>query len=372
MSTPAIRLLPRISKIWRQIQKRTQSITDLRRRLKPYPGHFRQLMLSVLRNLMYLSFLRLRCRLTGRRLIVIGLPERLGDIVACTPLARRQRQENPRDLIVWACRSTYLDVLRGNPDLDVLLPLYCFTEWIWMRKLKFLYDRAYNLPIPPNGCKKCYYADEANDSPWKVNTWNHFDFGSLLSAHCRNCGVELDEGDPFVPTNRKAVGQVDRLGLPDRYVCIHTSSEDGSKDWQTGLWNGLIDHIYAMHGLLVVEVGLRSLLGRTDDDSYLDLCGRTSIAETVEIIRRAALYIGIDSGPAHLANAVKTPGVILLGRHLKWDFYMPYTGFYADARNCRILRHAGPVSELPLGLCLNAVDEVLPALLDTTEDPQHA
>jgi len=47
-------------------------------------------------------------------------------------------------------------------------------------------------------------------------------------------------------------------------------------------------------------------------------------------------------------------------------------GFYADARNCRILRHIGPVSDLTLGLCLNAIDEVLLALLDTTEDPQHA
>ena len=69
---------------------------------------------------------------------------------------------------------------------------------------------------------------------------------------------------------------------------------------------------------------------------------------------------------------VKTPGVILLGRYWKWDYDMPYTGFYADARNCRILRHISPVSDLPVELCLNAVDEVLLALLDTTEDPQHA
>ena len=51
---------------------------------------------------------------------------------------------------------------------------------------------------------------------------------------------------------------------------------------------------------------------------------------------------------------------------------MPYTGFYADARHCRILRHTGPVTDLPLELCLVAVDEILPALLDTTEDPQYA
>ncbi len=98
----------------------------------------------------------------------------------------------------------------------------------------------------------------------------------------------------------------------------------------------------------------------------------TAVAESAEIIRRAALFIGIDSGPAHLADAVKTPGVILMGRYLTWDYYMPSTGFYADARNCRILRHAGPVTDLPLDLCLVAVDEILPALLDAIEDPQRA
>ncbi len=54
-------------------------------------------------------------------------------------------------------------------------------------------------------------------------------------------------------------------------------------------------------------------------------------------------------GWAHLANAVKTPGDILLGRYWKWDYYMPHTGFYAEARNCRILRHIGPVSDMPWG-----------------------
>ena len=68
-----------------------------------------------------------------------------------------------------------------------------------------------------------------------------------------------------------------------------------------------------------------------DDGNYSNLCGQSGIAETAEDdSRRAALFIGIDSGPAHLANAVKTPGVILLGRYLTWDYYMPYTGFYAD------------------------------------------
>jgi heptosyltransferase III len=355
-----------------RIMSLKSSFTELRHRLKPYPGHFRLLVTSLLRNLVRLLALRLRAWLTGRKLIVIGLPERMGDIVACTPFATWVRLQHPQSLIVWIARLPYHEVLRGNSNIDAVLSPYCITEWIWLKKFQRIYDQVYDLLIPPRCCEKCQHGLIKEGTAGDVTVHNYYDVGSLLSAHTRSAGCSLDEGDPEVPTSRETASRVDRLELPDRYVCIHTTSEDGLRNWQPTHWNRLIDHINAVHGLCVVELGLRSLLGRKDDGNYSNLCGQSGIAESAEIIRRAALFIGIDSGPSHLANAVKTPGVILLGRYLTWDYYMPYTGFYADARNCRILRHAGPASDLPLDLCLVAVDEILPALLDAIEDPQRA
>jgi len=347
------------------------SFTELRHRLKPYPGHFRLLVTSLLCNLACLLALRLRAWLTSRKLIVIGLPERMGDIVACTPFATWLRQQYPQSLIVWVARLPYHEVLRGNSNIDAVLSPYCITEWIWLKKFQRIYDQVYDLLIPPRCCEKCQHALIKEGTAGDINCQNYFDFGSLLSAHSRSAGCSLDEGEPVVPISREIASRVDRLELPDRYVCVHTASEECLRDWQPTQWNRLIDHINGVHGLCVVELGLRSLLGRKDDGNYSNLCGQSGIAESAEIIRRAALFIGIDSGPAHLANAVKTPGVILMGRYWTWDYYMPYTGFYADMRNCRILRQAGPVTDLPLDLCLNTVDEVLPALLDTSDDPQH-
>jgi ADP-heptose:LPS heptosyltransferase len=336
-----------------------KKVIELRRRLRPFPGHFRQMSLRFVHNVGRLCLLRLRAWLTGRKLVVIELPERLGDIIACTPFAGRHRRENPRDLIVWAARSAYTDVLRGNPDLDGLLPLYCITDWILLRNLLCLADKTYDLSIPPKYCEKCWRWCVKGDTPWNVNSMNYFDFGTLLSAHSRAAGFPLDEGEPSVPINERAPGRVDRLGLPNRFVCVHTKSEDNSKDWRSAHWNRLIDHLNDVYGMSVVEIGLCSPLARKEDGGYHNICGLTSIAESVVLIRRAALFIGIDSGPAHLANAVKTPGIVLLGRHRVWDQYMPYTGFYADPRNCRIVRHSGPASELPLGSCIIAIDEFL-------------
>ena len=96
--------------------------------------------------------------LTSRKLIVIGLPERMGDIVACTPFATWLRQQHPQSLIVWVARLPYHEVLRGNSNIDAVLSPYCITEWIWLKKFRHIYDQLYDLLIPPRCCEKCLHA----------------------------------------------------------------------------------------------------------------------------------------------------------------------------------------------------------------------
>jgi heptosyltransferase-3 len=68
--------------------------------------------------------------------------------------------------------------------------------------------------------------------------------------------------------------------------------------------------------------------------------------QTAEVIRRAALFIGIDSGPAHLANATGTPGIILLGRHAGFESYTPYSAGYADGTLADLVRCDGPAANI--------------------------
>jgi heptosyltransferase III len=73
------------------------------------------------------------------------------------------------------------------------------------------------------------------------------------------------------------------------------------------------------------------------------------------VIRRAAVFVGVDSGPAHLANAVGTYGIILLGHYRAYTRYMPYSGAYGDGRNARVLHNDGPASALPVARVLEAL-----------------
>jgi len=64
-----------------------------------------------------------------------------------------------------------------------------------------------------------------------------------------------------------------------------------------------------------------------------DLVGKTTVRQLVALLRRSALMVCNDSGPMHLAAAVKTPVLA---------FYGPTspvrTGPYGDATRCVVLR----------------------------------
>lgn len=63
----------------------------------------------------------------------------------------------------------------------------------------------------------------------------------------------------------------------------------------------------------------QQLPGRT-----LNLCGRTTLLETAALLRRCRLYVGAESGGAHMACAVGVPNVVVLGGG-HFGRFMPYS-----------------------------------------------
>jgi heptosyltransferase-1 len=53
--------------------------------------------------------------------------------------------------------------------------------------------------------------------------------------------------------------------------------------------------------------------GGLDPSRIAGLAGRLNLIETKELIAEAALFVGPDSGPMHIASATRTPIVALFG-----------------------------------------------------------
>jgi heptosyltransferase III len=292
----------------------------------------------------------------GRRWIAVARLEHLGDIVATEPVARYLRTQYPEAQIIWFVRRPYDALLAGNPHVDRVVSLGCLTEWIHLSR-RGLFDVVVDLHAQGRCCPECRKPLRKQAGDLSINGDNYYEFGTLLQAFCRGAGLPPLSDAPRVYIPDAAVAAVDALRLPEGFVVAHCESNEESRNWQPHKWGQLLRRVALELGKAVVVVGTGRLppdvLGRLPEAR--NLCGQLSIMETAEVIRRAALFIGIDSGPAHLANAAGTPGVILLGRYRAFDSYLPYSGGYGDGTTAEIVRQSGgPASLLSVEQVLQA------------------
>jgi len=85
-----------------------------------------------------------------------------------------------------------------------------------------------------------------------------------------------------------------------------------NKDWPDELWRTLIGMI--LKTATVIEIGERNEVGEHfATQNYIDLRGKTDRRELVASIAAGDILVGPVSGPVHIASAVRTPAVVILG-----------------------------------------------------------
>ncbi len=281
----------------------------------------------------------------GRKFIAIDLTEHFGDIVACEPVSRYVRQKYPDAYIIWSVRKPYRELIDNNPNIDETLLVYCLTEWILLRKKK-LFDETIELHINGRVCPFCRVPLRNSRGNRDITLGNYYSFGSILATFCQSAGLPALADQPHVyisPHNLKAI---DSLNLPKKYIVIHCTSNERDRDWTTSKWQELSERLIGYHHVYIVEVGSSSTLTGMAPNRYTNLCGKLSLLETAEVIKRSLLFIGVDSGPAQLANAVKTYGIILIGHYRAFKKYLPYSGSYGSGDNATILYEDGPAADI--------------------------
>ena len=104
------------------------------------------------------------------------------------------------------------------------------------------------------------------------------------------------------------------------FIVIVLGSSWESKNWNDEGYVGLIQRILTDGILKVVLVGDRSratlaaaLTEKFKSPNVIDLVGRTSLGQLAALLKAAAVGVGPDSGPGHMATALHTPFVTLFG-----------------------------------------------------------
>jgi len=292
-----------------------------------------------------------------RRLVAVMLLEHLGDIVACEPIARYVKGKDPDAYIVWGVKNIYRELIDSNPNIDMTLVVHCLSERLMLENTG-VFDEIIDLHFSDRYCSICRMPlRKKGDSPIGLTTF--FNHGSILSSFSKSAGLPPLDETPQVCIPAGAAQHVNSLHLPERFIVINCTSNNIEKHWPAEKWLVLTDAIMGRFGLPVVELGLKQYLSVSSNKQYIDLCGKLSILESAEVIRRSVIFIGIDSGPAHLANAVGTPGVILMGSYLGFTKYTPFSGFYENGEGAEIVYAEGPVVYIPVDKVLAVVSKMI-------------
>ncbi|ACL70637.1 glycosyltransferase N-terminal domain-containing protein [Halothermothrix orenii] len=306
---------------------------------------------ATIRNLKLVSeLLQKKSRLN---MLIIRLSA-IGDVIHALPVAYAVRQSYPEAEITWIVEDKASDLVLDNPYLDrvIIMPRKKWKEVFKADKLKALGQvrsfvkelKKYNFDMaldvhglfksaitalwsgarvrygPGDGREgsKFFYTDKLTPPSTRV----HMIDRNLELA--RGIGARTGEIRYGIVTGEKEVTKVDRLlgqfdGKGKFMVCINPYTTWKSKNWLEERYARLADLLIKRNGCIVIFTGgpgdkegierIQALM----EEQALNLAGQTNLKELAELYKRTHLFIGGDTGPMHLAAAVGSRVVALMG-----------------------------------------------------------
>ncbi|MGZ5427431.1 MAG: lipopolysaccharide heptosyltransferase II [Thermoanaerobaculia bacterium] len=230
-----------------------------------------------------------------------------------------------------------LEIRRGKFDRAVVLPTSFETAWMLARagvpeRIGYrgelrgaLLTRAVRLVLGPG----------------EHQVWKHL---RLAAAAGAPLPAAPDVSWPVSAALREAArGRLAEAGVTGPFAAAHVASfAHAAKRWDLARFAAVFDALAARRGLPVVLLGSsgeKTVNAQTSalatKARTLDLAGKTSLPEALGVLAEARLFLGNDSGLAHLASAAGTPSVVVFGS-TDPDATRPWDGPRPDGRPVRL------------------------------------
>lgn len=251
----------------------------------------------------------------GAAVVVIRLRS-LGDCVLTTPALHLLKNARPDLGVAVVVEDRFAPVFRGNPDVAAVLPPSVAHVRRWRPALAinfhgggrslvlstlsgahfragFAHYRApgvYNVRIPR--------AQEILGVERKVHTAEH------LASAMFYLGVR-----PAPIPRARLFAQPERRPRP--YAVVHPFAAAPEKTWSASRFAEMARRLHVSHGLDIII-----LAGPGEDPSpfaEFECAAGLSLERVQSLIAGASLFLGNDSGPAHIAAAFGIPVVVLFG-----------------------------------------------------------
>lgn len=293
-------------------------------------------------------------RLTpGARIAVVRLRS-LGDCVLTTPALSLLKQARPDLKIAVVVEHVFSPLFAGNPDIDTMLSPSVASIARWRPSLTinlhggpassrltlaslaryragfrhFRFGAVYNIRIPR--------AQEILHVDRKVHTAEH------LASAMFFLGVPIAE----IPRARLFAKPADRKGP---YAVLHPMASAADKTWPAANFLKAAEHLEKHLGLAPVFIGGPG--ENLDEFRKYPVLAAASLEQIKSLMAGASLFVGNDSGPAHMAAAFGVPLVVLFGSS-DADIWYPWR------TESVVLRAAQGIGSIPVSDVFGAVEKL--------------
>jgi heptosyltransferase-3 len=279
-----------------------------------------------------------------RRVLVVRLRS-IGDAVLATPALNALRRFLPEAQIDLLLEDWIAPLFEGHPDVDsvIVVRRRCLLSRIQVaaRLRRSRYDVAFNLHGGTTatfltrlsgarhrvGYARYQYARLHNHAaPDACRLWGRSDVHSVEEqlALVGFTGVPVRDRPPTrLCVSPRASASIAaclrdrRLGESPRLALIHPAAAFDTKRWHAAGFARVVEHVRrrGLEVVIVVAAGedrIVDAIRRETRFSFHDLSD-LSLPEVAALSARSLLFVGNDSGIAHIAAAMRTPVVVVFG-----------------------------------------------------------
>lgn len=280
--------------------------------------------------------------------ILIRTPNHLGDCIMALSMINETREIYPGATVTLLTPRHLADLFRPNPAIDgiIELPPEHVHGMMAIYKIRDMispleFDIGYILP-PSFGAAAGFKLGKVKERIGYIADGRRLLLSKPLpliepinSTHRSELYFDLlrraSKTDIEFPTPKLFLNDYDldsgnkllkKFDITEdtAYACIAFRAVAESRRWGQDNYIELIKRLISQYKLKVALIGSaadsdegNTIAEATSTKEVINLAGKTDLREAAAILSRCRVFVGNDSGPAHLAAAVDAPVVVLSG-----------------------------------------------------------
>src|SRR3990172_2330533 len=291
----------------------------------------------------------LRSKTAPRRRILIVKPSSLGDIIHSLPVLWELRRLYPEAYIGWVVKEVWKDIIDDNPLLDEVIVLKKGVRGFYSA-IRHIYGSGYDTVIDLQGLFRSSAISLLSGAYERIEFSNARELAYLFYNHkvaappgtihaveryllALNviASKEIFSGDkwsrPHFPLYTdiedfewvKDFLRANNLSNARPVIAVNPSARWEKKRWPISSYAALINQLIQELKAGIIILGSKEDILLAEEISSLVsgrpavAAGKTSLKTLTALLERVDLLVTNDSGPMHIAAALKTPVVALFG-----------------------------------------------------------